>query len=69
MTLSKKSIFVALKWLLMVLFVAGITLAILDEALRAFRARYNKEGTLVKKRVPWLMGLPSMKRPDRLPLM
>jgi hypothetical protein len=47
MPLSKKSIFVALKWLLMVLFVAGITLAILDEALRAFRARYNKEGTLV----------------------
>jgi hypothetical protein len=47
MTLSKKSIFVTLKWLLMLLFVGGLVLAILDEALRAFRARYNKEGTMV----------------------
>jgi hypothetical protein len=47
MTLSKKSIFVTLKWLLMLLFVGGLTLAILDEALRVFRARYNKEGTMV----------------------
>jgi|SRR6266498_3828770 len=47
MPLSKKSIFVALKWLLLFLFVGGLALAMLDEALRAFRARQNKEGTMV----------------------
>ena len=47
MTLSKKSLFVTLKWVLLFLFVGGLTLAILDEALRLFRAGYNKEGTMV----------------------
>ncbi|TMA92768.1 MAG: hypothetical protein E6J74_20220 [Deltaproteobacteria bacterium] len=47
MTLSKKRIFVALKWLLLFLFVGGLALAILDEAVRAFRALKNKEGTMV----------------------
>jgi len=47
MTLSRKTIFVSLKWFLLFLFVGGLTLAILDQALRIFRARYNKEGTTV----------------------
>jgi hypothetical protein len=47
MTLSKKSILATLKWLLLFLFVGGLTLAVLDQAVRAFRARYNTEGTQV----------------------
>jgi hypothetical protein len=47
MTLSKKRIFIALKWLLLFLFIGGVTLAILNEALRAFRALRNREGTMV----------------------
>jgi len=47
MTVSRRQIFVNLKRFLLVLFVVGLTLAIVDEGLRVFRARQNKEGTIV----------------------
>jgi hypothetical protein len=47
MALPRHRILVILKWLLTVLFVGGLALAILDETVRAFRAGYNKEGTMV----------------------
>jgi len=45
--MSQRHIFVTLKWFLMFLFVAGLTLVIVDGALRVFRALGNKEGTIV----------------------
>jgi hypothetical protein len=47
MALSRRRILITLKWLLTFLFVGGLSLAILDEAVRVFRARTNKEGTQV----------------------
>jgi hypothetical protein len=47
MTLSRHRILVTLRWILTFLFVGGLSLAILDEAVRIFRARNNKEGTQV----------------------
>lgn len=47
MTVSRRQIFVTLKWFLVSLFVVGLTLAIVDEGLRVFRARQNNEGTIV----------------------
>jgi hypothetical protein len=47
MKLSRRRILVSLKWLLTFLFVGSISLAIVDQAVRVFRARQNKEGTQV----------------------
>jgi hypothetical protein len=47
MALPRHRILVTLKWVLTFLFVGGLSLAILDQAVRIFRARYNKEGAQV----------------------
>jgi hypothetical protein len=47
MTSLQHVVFTSFKWLLVVLFIACLTLAILDEALKFFRGRYNTEGTVV----------------------
>jgi hypothetical protein len=48
MALTRHRILVVLKWLLTFLFVGGLSLAILDQAVRVFRAGHNNEGTQVK---------------------
>src|SRR5919109_2411125 len=47
MKLSRHGTLVVLKWSLTFVFVGGLSLAILDQAVRVFRARNNNEGTQV----------------------
>lgn len=47
MALARHRIVVILRWVLTFLFVGGLSLAILDQTVRFFRARYNKAGTQV----------------------
>jgi hypothetical protein len=47
MAFPRHRILVILKWLLTFLFVGGLSLAILDQTVRLFRARHNKEGAQV----------------------
>lgn len=47
MAVSRRQISVHLKRVLLTLFVMGLTLAIVDQGLRVFRARQNKDGTIV----------------------
>jgi len=47
MALTRHRILVILRWILTFLFVGGLSLAILDQAVTIFRANHNKEGTRV----------------------
>jgi hypothetical protein len=47
MALPRHRILVILRWLLTFLCVGGLSLAILDQTVRVFRAHHNKEGTQV----------------------
>lgn len=54
----QKILFGTLKWMLLILLIGGSGLAILDEALKFLRARYNTKGTVVHGFALYERGLP-----------